>query len=141
MKNIFLDTNVILDFLADRKPYSEHAAKLFSLADRGDLHIYVSAISFNNVYYVIRKVWSHQKAVRLIAQLEALVTIISVDGKILRGSMIASFRDLEDAIQHQCALSDKKIECIATRNNKDFKKSLLPVFSPEEVIKLIKINS
>jgi predicted nucleic acid-binding protein len=29
MKNIFLDTNVLIDFLADRKPFFIEAAKLF----------------------------------------------------------------------------------------------------------------
>jgi predicted nucleic acid-binding protein len=30
MKHLFLDTNVLIDFLADRKPFSIEAAKLFN---------------------------------------------------------------------------------------------------------------
>lgn len=32
MKRLFLDTNVIIDFLADRKPFSDAAAILFDAA-------------------------------------------------------------------------------------------------------------
>lgn len=32
MKHLFIDTNILLDFLADRKPFSLDAAKLFNYA-------------------------------------------------------------------------------------------------------------
>jgi predicted nucleic acid-binding protein len=50
MKHLFLDTNVIIDVLADRKPFSESAAILFDYAEKGKINIYISALSYSNIY-------------------------------------------------------------------------------------------
>ena len=34
MENVFIDTDVIVDFLTDRKPFSLESAKIFSLIDQ-----------------------------------------------------------------------------------------------------------
>jgi predicted nucleic acid-binding protein len=59
MKNIFLDTNIVIDFLADRKPFSPDAAKLFDFSVLGKAKIYISAVSYNNIYYILRQSLSH----------------------------------------------------------------------------------
>jgi len=55
MKNIFLDTNVLIDFLANREPFAIHAAIIFDQAEKGNVNLYVSAISFNNIYYILSR--------------------------------------------------------------------------------------
>ena len=84
MKQVFIDTNVIIDFLANRSPFSEHAATLFQLAKDKRINIYVSAISFNNTYYILRKVSSHKKALSLISEIEEYVEIQETNRDILR---------------------------------------------------------
>ncbi|CAN5304149.1 PIN domain-containing protein [soil metagenome] len=138
MNNIFLDTNVIIDFLADRKPFSEFAAAIFTLADNEAIKIYASAITFNNVYYIIRQISSHKKALALLSDLESMVDIIEVNKVIIKQALHSDFRDFEDAIQYMCALTNDKIEFIVTRNHKDFKKRQLPVFSPEIAFGILK---
>jgi hypothetical protein len=49
-------------------------------------------------------------------------------------SLQSDFYDFEDAIQYHTAISNKNIECIVTRNTKDYKKSKLPVMTPSEVL-------
>ena len=61
---------------------------------------------------------------------------IPLDNSIIRNSLKSSFSDFEDALQYQSALSFEVIEGIITRNSKDFKKSDLPILSPEIAIKL-----
>jgi predicted nucleic acid-binding protein len=56
MKHVFMDTNVVIDFLADRQPFSLHAARLFDLTIHGQVSIYISAVSYNNIYYSISKI-------------------------------------------------------------------------------------
>jgi len=58
MKQIFIDTNVIINFLAHRQPFSDYAAMLFQLAKENKIKVHISAISFNNTYYILRKVTS-----------------------------------------------------------------------------------
>ncbi|MCF6352473.1 MAG: PIN domain-containing protein [Cyclobacteriaceae bacterium] len=137
MKRIFIDTNVILDFLADRTPFSEHAAILFQLAKEDTIEIYISAISINNTYYILRKVTSHKIAIQLISELEELVGLQETTRTIIRKSIKSNFSDFEDAIQYFSAVKLGNIDIISTRDLKGFKKSDIPVLSPESTVKLL----
>jgi predicted nucleic acid-binding protein len=138
MKTFLTDTNVLLDFLADRKPFSDHAEILFEYRQQKKVTLCVSAISFNNLYYVINKIEGHKTAIKLLNELSDLVNIIPLDQTIIQHALKSTFSDFEDAIQYHTALSIKNIHGIITRNSKDFKKSELPVLSPEIAISLIR---
>lgn len=59
MKHLFLDTNVIIDVLANREPFSIFASKLLDYGDKGKISVYISALSFSNIYYILRKTCRH----------------------------------------------------------------------------------
>lgn len=136
MRHFLIDTNVLLDFLSDRKPFSDQAEVLFEYKQQKKIEIYVSAISFNNLYYIINKISGHKIAIKLLSELADLVNTIPLDNSIIRNSLKSNFSDYEDAIQYNSALSLKVIEGIITMNSKDFRKSDLPILSPEIAIKL-----
>ena len=123
--------------LADRGPFSEYAAILFQLAKEKKIKIYISAVSFNNTYYILRKVTSHKKALSLISKIEDYVGIQKTNRKILRKAIKSNFNDFEDAIQYYSAIELGAIDIITTRDLKGFKKSELPVLSPETTVKLL----
>jgi len=137
MKQIFIDTNVIIDFLADRSPYSDFAAMLFQLAKEDKIKVHISAISFNNTYYILRKVTSHKKALSLISEIEEIVGVQETNRTIIKQAINSNFNDFEDAIQYFSAVQIGNIDIITTRDLKDFKKSELPVLSPETTVKLL----
>lgn len=134
MKGYFLDTNVVIDFLAHRKPFAEHAAALFDAALAGKVKLYIGAISFNNIYYVLRKVIGHEKTLNLLDRLMEFVDVADVTGLILKRAISSKFRGFEDAIQYEAALTLVEIDAIVTRNGKDFKNSELPLFNPREAL-------
>jgi predicted nucleic acid-binding protein len=136
MKNIFIDTNVIIDFLADRAPFSEEAAQLFQQSLTGKLIIYVSALSFNNIYYIMRRQFSHKETIKMLLTLSKWTTIIEASKETVINSLDSDFSDFEDAIQYFTATSNASIGCIVTRNTKDFKKSKLPIMTPGEFLGL-----
>jgi len=137
MKQIFIDTNVIIDFLADRQPSSDYAAMIFQLAKDGKVGVHISAISFNNTYYILRKVTSHKNALKLLSEIEEYIGVQETNRKIIKKAMKSDFKDFEDAIQYFSAVQRGNIDIITTRDLKDFKKSELPVLSPETTIKLL----
>jgi predicted nucleic acid-binding protein len=139
MKHIFIDTNVVIDFLADRRPFSLDAARLFDLALQGKSKIYISAVSYNNIYYILRQSLTHNATIKLLEELAEMTEIADVTGDIIRRSLKTDFKDYEDAIQYYCALSIAKIDFIVTRNTKDFKKSTISVLSPAEAV--VSLNS
>jgi predicted nucleic acid-binding protein len=141
MKNIFLDTNVLIDFLADRRPFSLAAAKIFNLSFSGKIKIYISAISYNNIYYILRQSLSNNETIKLLNELCEMTEIADVTKSIIQKSLKPEFKDFEDAIQYNCALSMNKIDFIITRDTKDFRKSALSVMTAEEAVSLFETSN
>lgn len=137
MKHIFLDTNIVIDFLADRTPFSLFAAKLFNFSILGKAKIYVSAVSYNNIYYILRQSHSGEETMKLLEELSEMTEITAVTKSIIKKSLKSDFKDFEDAIQYNCALSITKVDFIVTRDTKDFKKSTLSIMTPEEAVRLL----
>lgn len=137
MKIIFLDTNVIIDFLADRQPFSLIAAEIFNASLLGTVKIFVSSVSYNNIYYILRQSLSHNLTIKLLEELSEMTEIVDVTKTVIKKSLNSDFKDFEDAIQYNCALTISKLDFIVTRDSKDFKKSLLPVMNPQEAMGII----
>lgn len=135
MTKVFLDTVIIIDYLADRKPFSDDAEVIFSLAHVKKLSLHVSSLSINNIHYIIRKLIGPAKALEAIRNLVDYVTIEAVGSTEIRNALEAGFGDFEDAIQNQTAIKIEGLMCIITRNVKDFKKSGIAVLSPDTFLK------
>ncbi|HET9057545.1 MAG TPA: PIN domain-containing protein [Chitinophagaceae bacterium] len=137
MKHLLLDTNVVIDFLIDRRPFSLVAARIFDYSESGKLKLYLTAVSYNNTYYVIKKLTSHKEAIKILKDLEKLTETIDTTHDAIKHALDSDFKDFEDAIQYFTAKSNKKIEAIITRNISDFKLSKIPVLTPDEAIGLV----
>jgi predicted nucleic acid-binding protein len=138
MIHLFIDTNVVLDFLTDRKPFSFPAAVLFDLAIAGEVTAHISAVSYSNIYYLVRKVSSHSEAIRILRSLQELTGTADTTTNIIDHALNSGFKDFEDGIQYFSAKSIAGISGIVTRNTIDFKKSELPIWSPEEAIQFVR---
>ena len=75
---IFLDTDVVLDHLADRQPFSEYAHRLFALAEQDKITLCISALSFSNLYCILRKLKNGDEALSLLRKLKGLVNVTAV---------------------------------------------------------------
>jgi predicted nucleic acid-binding protein len=136
MKNLFVDTNIVLDLLAKREPFYEAAAKLFSLSDRGKVKLYVSALTFANTNYILSKMNDPHKAREILTQFKVLTTVVALTDKIIELSLNdKSFADFEDGLQHYSAL-ENEADIIITRNLKDFKNSKIAVMTAQAFLSL-----
>lgn len=133
-ENVFLDTNVVLDHLADRQPFAEYAHRLFALSETGKLSLWVSSLTFCNLYYLLRKINGNEQAVALLEKLSQLVDITPVGKAEIRAALSAGYRDFEDAVQTQSALTEARATVIVTRNKTDFPQGGLSVQSPEQYL-------
>lgn len=134
---VMLDTDVTLDFLLGRKPFFEAASELFEFNANGIFDAYISAITPINVFYLGRKVVGAPKIRQGIADLLRLVRISNVTQESLEKALGLPFADYEDAVQHCCATAEG-LEAIVTRNVRDYKNSILPVFTPAEFLSHLK---
>ncbi|MDT8402688.1 MAG: PIN domain-containing protein [Bacteroidales bacterium] len=137
MTDIFIDTDIIIDLLTNRQPFSKESARVFSYIDNKKVKGYTSALSYSNLYYVLARYASHKKVIKLLNELSELVSILKVDDEIIKASLASDFKDFKDAIQYYTALENKRINVIITRNIKDYKKSSLPVMTPETFLKTL----
>lgn len=131
---IFLDTDVALDHLADRQPFAEYAHRLFALAETGELTVCVSALSFSNLYYILRKLKGHADALALLGKLKLLTRVSAVTETEINSALSSSFKDFEDAVQHFAAKAEGGVSAIITRNPSDYFASEIPIQSPEEFL-------
>ena len=136
---ILFDTNVVLDLLLDREPFADTAARLFSRVDEGDLSGFISATTVTTVHYLARRTVGDRRARREIGKLMDLLEVAAVDGSVLEGVLEPKFRDFEDAVLHQAAMS-ANADGIVTRNAGDFKQAMIPVYAPEELDRLVQLT-
>ena len=136
MTDLFIDTDVIIDFLIDRKPHSREAAVIFTLIEQKKLKGYTSSLTFSNLYYVLKKLESHSKVLNKLESLSNLINILKVEGQTIKSALASGFPDFEDSIQYFSAVDSKKIDAIITRNIKDYKKSEIPVLTPGDYLKM-----
>jgi predicted nucleic acid-binding protein len=130
---VLLDTNVILDFLLDREPFSEAAAAVWQASEDGLIEAYVSAITPVNVYYITRRLHDVAKAHYVVAGLLTACQVCPRDATILQQALELPFRDYEDAVQHASA-SASGLDAIVTRDVAGYSAATLPVLSPADLL-------
>ena len=133
MKKIFLDTNIIVDLIADRKPFSKYSIEIFKKAEEKKIKLFTSSHSIATTHYLLKK-YLEEKILRdVLYNLLDYVTVIAVDTDVLKKGLRSKHRDFEDSIQILCASTIEKIDCIVTRNTKDFRDSEILVLTPDEL--------
>jgi len=135
MKVLF-DTNIILDVLLDREPFSADAAFLMSKVERSEITGFLGATTITTIHYLTSKVLGPELALRHIHSLLGLFEIAPINRIVLENALEAQFADFEDAVLYEAACHSGA-KHIITRNISDFKKSTLPVFTPREFMNML----
>ena len=133
---ILFDTNVVLDVLLDREPFSSTAAKLFSKVESGEIAGYVCATTITTIHYLACKVIGVDSAMDEIVKLMKLFEVAPVNRAVLETAVSSGFKDFEDAVLHESALY-KEAQGIVTRDRKGFTKSKIHIYSPEELLLML----
>ncbi len=132
MKNLFIDTNVLLDLLMERDGYQE-AAIIMDMSGSTEFRLSVSVLSMSNIAYVLRKVLNSDELYVALNKLSSFLHIVSVSSEDYFAAVKLRARDFEDALQYFCAKSSG-CDCIITRNIKDFVFSDIPVVSSKNFL-------
>lgn len=137
---LFIDSDVVIDFFTDREPHVNPATELFELSENGIVDFYISALSINNIYYIVRKYLGHKRTLDIIETLTEMIEIIGTSKKEVLQALKNDFNDFEDSIQYSSALNIKDVDAIITRNIKDYKNSKIAVMTPLSFLKLKEKN-
>lgn len=131
MKVLF-DTNVVLDFLLDRNPFSATATRLVARVERRELEGFLGATTLTTIHYILARALGKQAALEAVRDLLALFSVAAVDGRILSLAADFAFPDFEDAVLHEAARL-AGAGAIVTRNGDDFKGATLGIDAPDEL--------
>jgi len=137
MKIVFVDTNILIDLLAERPPFSKFAIDLFSLAELNKVKLYTSSHSFATTHYLLKKHMAEKDLRDVLFSLLDLIDLIAIDLDIIKKSLLSKHKDFEDAIQIFAARSIHNLDFIVTRNLKDFKNTGVTVLPPDELLRFI----
>ena len=140
MKRVLIDTDVILDFFFDRKPFSDNAAKVLSLCESREIKGFITSVIISNVYYLLKQTSTHEKVIEKLKQLITITEVLTTDKEVILKALNSNFKDFEDALQNYSAELNGLIDLIITRNVKDFKNSSLGVMTPDNYLKTVIAN-
>ena len=129
---VFLDTNVLIDFMAERQGYPA-AAALFELATDKKLELAYSALTVANAFYILRKQYTNTELTEAFEMQQSVVEVCGVSSQDVNMALKDKWTDGEDAIQYHSALSSHT-DVILTHNTNDFQRSSLPVMTPENFL-------
>lgn len=135
MDKVLIDTDVILDFFFDRKPFTKYATEVLNLCEENKLIGFTTPVIVSNVYYLLRKTAKHDIVVEKIKQLLSIIEIIKMDKNAVFNALNSEFKDFEYALQNFSAIENGEIKAILTRNIKDFKKSESAILTPETYLR------
>lgn len=128
---IFLDTNVLIDFLTGRDGCAE-ATEILALGQYKKHKLYASFLTFANIAYILRK-YPTADVKKSISELIKVVKVLKMDEDQLKNALEMVSSDIEDNLQYQCADS-ADVDIIVTNNVKHFRFSEIRVMKPVEFI-------
>ena len=135
MMKVFIDTNILIDFLAAREPFAEEAMALFQLADNDEIELMVSDLTIINTIYILRRMhYGLSEIYDSLDNIRPLLTITSMGATVVDRCLQHRSDDFEDEMQCFSAI-DANADYIITRNKKDFDFGDSAVMTPQEFFK------
>ena len=130
---VLIDTNIIMDVALQRQPFFAASNLVLSLIQQKQVEGYVSASTFGDLYYLIRKDQGRELALDFLSRLATICKVANVNETAIKMALTANFRDFEDAIQYSTAVINQ-LEAIITRNPQDYPNVTIRILTPTQLI-------
>lgn len=139
MKQVFWDTNVLLDILLRREPFFAPAAAVWLKTESGELEGQVSIPSLTTVFYLVRKCADRKTARSALQAICRVFRVVGSPSEVAHLALESGRKDFEDAVQyHTAALAGA--DCVITRNPRHFPRvneGGPSVLTPEEFLRTL----
>jgi predicted nucleic acid-binding protein len=133
-EKVFVDSDIILDVLLERKPFVEPAAELLDLGQAKSVDLFTSAVVLANTFYVLRKTIGFEEAKKNLKKLRLLLHVLPIHESTVDAALGSKFSDFEDGLQYFSA-KENSISTLITRNIKDYKVKDLVIQTAEEYVR------
>lgn len=135
--NALIDTCVVIDALQSRKPFDKDAEAVFMAVANLRCVGFLAANSVTDIYYLMHKaLHSAGETKRVLSALFSLFELLDTCGIDCRRVLASGVSDFEDAVMIESA-ARAEIDCIVTRNVKDYTGAPMPVYTPAEFVTLL----
>ena len=135
---VLLDTGVVIDALQSREPFYEESQEIFLAAANRRLDGFLTAKAVTDIYYLTHRLTHNDKETRqILSTLLNLFDLIDTAGMDCRRAISSDMSDFEDAVMAESALRSG-MDCIVTRNGKDYRLSPVPICTPGELLEKIR---
>lgn len=135
--NVFLDTNVVLDFMGEREDFFESASTIFSMIEDKTISASVSALTIINCAYILKKAYSKEVMLNKVDVLCQMLDVMPIEKSQLQSAIQMKPYDYEDAVQYLSALPHHP-DVIINRDEKGFRDFGIPVMTPSEFVSRVK---
>ncbi len=130
---VLIDTNVIVDVALEREPFYAESDRILTFVEEGQIQGYVSASTFSDLYYIIRRDKGRDWTLEFLRQLATFCQVATVDNSVISIALTCNFKDFEDAIQYSTAVINL-IDAIVTRNPRDFPVNTPSIVTPNQLL-------
>jgi predicted nucleic acid-binding protein len=133
---VLIDTDVLIDFLTDREPFTTHAKEIIRKSQENKISAFLAAHSVTNIFYILRKIYpSYERRLRLM-DLCRYISVVEIGYDVIFKALANDeFGDMEDCLQAECAIV-AKVDYIVTRNIKHYARSVIPAILPGNLLKM-----
>ena len=133
---LFIDTNVVLDVLADREPWFKDSAAVLTLLDDPGFEGLVASHAVTTLFYLASKHLGRKRAASVLLDLLDHVTVTPLDQDLLLRALSLGWEDVEDAVQGISA-QRAEVDYLVTRNPSDFPSTSVSVVTPQEFLTIL----
>lgn len=138
---LMVDANVVLDVFLRREPFFLDSLKVLAVCGDGKAQGILAPHSVTNIWYILRKEYSQERRRELLLALLVYFDVVPLDKeRLVHGLYRNDFLDFEDCLQEVCACS-VRADYIVTRDKGDYTASRTKVLSPEELVKLLRLQA
>ena len=128
---VFLDTNVLIDFIARREDFYQAAANLINLGIKGEVDLYTTPLTYATCVFIGRKVLGYDGVVKAMQMLDNYLNVMPMTGIQCKNALFSPMPDFEDMLQFESAYA-AGCDVIVTRNKKHFPQDAIQVLSSIE---------
>ncbi len=133
---LLIDTNVVLDVILNRTPWSADAARLLVAVERDQVAGYVAGHTITTVHYVVARATDRQTATTAVSDLLRLLPVVALGTPDFNHALVLGLTDYEDAVQAAASLKIGA-DYLVTRNPRDYRGAPVKTRSAGEVVALL----
>ena len=130
---LLIDANILLDVLQNRENFVRASSMVWKLCETEQAKGYIPALTFANLVYIMRKEMDAQRIEEVLHMLSLIFEFAELNDSDLFRAAALQWPDFEDAVQ---SVTAERIHAdyIITRNVRDFSRSKVIAFTPDELL-------